>query len=118
MQVQQIGGLLAHLGGHSRSVSALLRSLSRQLTGLREPIAFKPVVARKLPADGRFVSIQKLGYLRLIASGFHKSVNLISFNLAGMLAGHGQLRLAGQDALNIKHYQPPSHQLIKVTLRA
>ena len=118
LQAQQIGGLLAHPGGHSRSVSALLRSLGRQLTSLHRPIAFKPAVARKLPADGRFVSIQQLGNLSLIVSGFHKGVDLISFNLAEMFVGHGQLRLAGQEALNAKHSQPPSPQLIKVALRA
>lgn len=118
LQAQQMSGLLAHPGGHSRSVSALLRSLGPQLTGLLGPIAFKPAVARKLPADGGLVSIQQLGNLSLIVSGFHKGVDLISFNLAEMFVGHGQLRLAGQEALNAKHSQPPSPQLIKVALRA
>jgi len=59
----------------------------------------------------------QLGDLRLIVSGFHKGVDLISFNLAEMFVGHGQLRLAGQEALNAKHSQPPSPQLIKVALR-
>ena len=118
LQAQKIGRLLAHPGGHSRSVSALLRSLSRQLTGLLGPIAFKPAVARELPADSRFVSIQQLGDLSLIVSGFHKGVDLISFHLAEMFVIHGQLRLAGQEALNAKHSQSPSPQLIKVALRA
>jgi hypothetical protein len=38
--------------------------------------------------------------------------------LAKMFVVHGQLRLAGQEALNAKHSQPPSLQLIKVALRA
>ena len=118
LHAQQIGRLLAHPGGHSRSVSALLRSLGRQLTGLLGPIAFKPAVARELPADSRFVSIQQLGNLSLIVSGFHKGVDLISFHLAEMFVIHGQLRLAGQEALNAKHSQPLSPQLIKVALRA
>ena len=118
LQAKQMGGLLAHPGGHSPSVAALLRSLDRQLTGLLGPIAFKPAVARKLPADGQFVSIQQLGNLSLIVSSFHKGVDLISFNLAEMFVIHWQLRLAGQEALNAKHSQPPSPQLIKVALRA
>ena len=69
-------------------------------------------------ADGGLVSIQQLGNLSLIVSCFHKGVDLISFNLAEMFVGHGQLRLAGQEALNAKHPQPPSPQLIKVALRA
>jgi len=41
----------------------------------------------------------------------------------GCLVSHldydpGQLRLAGQEALNAKHSQPPSLQLLKVALRA
>jgi hypothetical protein len=64
------------------------------------------------------VSIQQLGNLSLIVSGFHKGVDLISFHLAEMFVIHGQLRLAGQEALNAKHSQPPSPQLIKVALRA
>jgi hypothetical protein len=28
----------------------------------------------------------------------------------------GELRLAGQEAMNAKHPQPPNHQLIKVAL--
>ena len=118
LHAQQIGGLLANPGRHTSRVSALLRSLGRQLTGLLGPIAFKPAVARKLPADGGLVSIQQLGNLSLIVSGFHKGVDLISFNLAEMFVVHGQLRLAGQEALNAKHSQPPSLQLIKVALRA
>ena len=118
LQAQKIGRLLAHPGGHTSGVSALLRSLGRQLTGLLGPIAFKPAVARELPADSRFVSIQQLGNLSLIVSGFHKGVDLISFHLAEMFVIHGQLRLAGQEALNAKHSQPPSPQLIKVALRA
>ena len=118
LQAQQIGGLLAHPGGHSSSVSPFLRSLGRQLTGLLGPIAFKAPIARKLSADGRFVSIQQLGDPSLIVSGFHKGVDLISFNLAEMFVVHRQLRLAGQEALNAKHSQPPSLQLIKVALRA
>jgi hypothetical protein len=43
-------------------------------------------------------------------------MNLISFSLAEMFIGHGQLRLAGQEALNAKHSQPPTPQLIKVAL--
>ena len=118
LQAQKIGRLLTHPGGHRSGVSALLRSLGRQLTGLLGPIAFKPAVARELPADGRFVSIQQLGNLSLIVSGFHKGVDLISFHLAEMFIVHGQLRLAGQEALNAKHTQPSSPQLIKVALRA
>jgi hypothetical protein len=51
-------------------------------------------------------------------SGFHKGVDLISFNLAEMFVVHGQLRLADQEALNARHSQPPLLQLIKVALRA
>ena len=118
LHAKHIGGLLTHPGGHRSGVSALLRSLGRQLTGLLGPIAFKPAVARKLPADGGLVPIQQLGDLSLIVSGFHEGVNLISFSLAEVFVFHKQLRLPGQEALNAIHPQPPNHQLIKVALRA
>jgi hypothetical protein len=53
-----------------------------------------------------------------IVSDFHKGVDLISFNLAEMFVVHGQLRLAGQEALNAKHAQQPTLQLIKVAFHA
>ena len=80
LQAQRMGGLLAHPGEHSRSVSALLRSLGLQLTGLLGLIAFKPAGARKLPTDGGLVSVQYLGYLRLTVSSFHNGVILIFFS--------------------------------------
>ena len=118
LQFKQAGGLLSHPGRHCGCVPAFLRTLGRSCAGLLWPVTLKAPIARKLSADGRFVSIKQLGDLSLIVSGFHKGVDLISFNLAEMFVVHGQLRLAGQEALNAKHSQPPSLQLIKVALRA
>ena len=118
LQLKQAGGLLSHPGRHCGCVPAFLRTLGRSCAGLLWPVSFKAPIARKLSADGRFVSIQQLGDLSLNVFGFHKGVDLISLNLAEMFVGHGQLRLAGQEALNAKHSQPPSPQLIKVALRA
>ena len=78
----------------------------------------RAAVAMQLPADGVLVSVQQFGTLRLIESGFHERMNLISLSLAEVFVGHKQLRLPGQEALNAKHPQPPSHQLFKVAPRA
>jgi hypothetical protein len=59
-------------------------------------------------ANSGHFPIQPLVYLRLIMSCFHKGVNLISFGLAAMFLVHKQLRLAGKNALNAKHSQPPN----------
>ena len=48
------------------------------LLGAVTPIAG---IAPNLPADGRLMPIQKLGYLALGFSVFHEDVNLISFSL-------------------------------------
>ena len=72
---------------------------------------FTPTVMDQVPA-------QQFGNLRLIVSGLHERVNLISFSLAEVFVGHTQLRLPGQEALNAKHPQPLNHQLFKVALRA
>jgi hypothetical protein len=63
------------------------------------------------------VSIKQLDDLSLIVSGYHKGVDLISLNLAEMFVVEGQLRLAGQEAMNAKHSQPSLLQLIKFALR-
>jgi len=39
---------------------------------------------------------QRFGALRLIVSGFHEGVNLMSFSLAEVFVGHKLLRLPGQ----------------------
>jgi hypothetical protein len=99
----------------------ILRPLQKgriTLSSLLRAVTARTSVTDKLPTDGNLVPVQYLGYLRLIVSGFHKGVNLISFSLAEMFVGHGQVRLAGQEALNAKHSQLPSPQLIKVALRA
>jgi hypothetical protein len=79
--------------------------------------SLKAAIARKLPADGRFMSIKQLSDQSLIVSSFHKGVDLLSFKLAEMFVVHWQLRLAGQEALNAKYSQLPSLQLIKIELR-
>ena len=64
-------------------------------------------VAIKRLADGGLVPIQQLGYLRLVVSGFHEGVYLVSFSLAEMFVFHKQLRVQDQEALNATHPQPP-----------
>jgi hypothetical protein len=94
--------------GGTDSFPALLRKIGRNCKGLLWPVAFKDPIGEKLLADDRFVSIQQLGVLSLIMSDFHKGLDQIPFNLAEMFIVHGQLRLAGQEALNAKHSQPSS----------
>jgi len=60
------------------------------LLGAVTPIAG---IAPNLPADGRLMPIQKLGYLALDFSVFHEDINLISFFLAKVLIGHGYFDL-------------------------
>jgi hypothetical protein len=45
----------------------------------------------QLTTDGELVPVQQFGYFRLFVSGFHNGVNLISFSLAEVFVGHGQL---------------------------
>ena len=89
LQSKQAGGLLSHPGQHCGCIPAFLRTLGRSCAGLLWPVAFKAPIARKLTADGRFVSIQQLGDLSMIVFGLHKGVDLISFNLAEMFVVHG-----------------------------
>jgi hypothetical protein len=103
--------------GHA-CVATVLPSIGRHLASLLGSITPRASITTQLPTDGGLVPIQQFGYFRLIVSGFHKGVNLISFSLAEVFVGHKQLRLPGQEALNAKHPQPPNHPLFKVALRA
>ena len=98
-------------------IATILCSIGRLLASLFGTVAPRAAVATHLPADGGLVPVQQFGNLRLIVSGLHERVNLISFSLAEVFVGHKQLRLPGQEALNAKHPQPPNHQLFKVALR-
>jgi hypothetical protein len=118
LNAQQSTGSLTYPWLNSWSIATVLRSIGRHLASLLGAVTPRASIAAQLPADGGLVPIQQLGDLRLIVSGFHKGVNLISFSLAEVFVGHKQLRLPGQEALNAKHPQPPNHQLFKVALRA
>ena len=119
LNAQQSTGSFTYPWLNSWSIATPLRSsIGRHLTSLLGVVTPRASVAAQLPTDGGLVPFQQLGDLRLIVSGFHKSVNLISFSLAEVFVGHKQLRLPGQEALNAKHPQPPNHQLFKVALRA
>ena len=68
-------------------------------SALDQPISNKPAwggaprasVTAQLPTGGGLVPVQQFGYLRLILSSFHEGANLISFSLAEMFVGYGQL---------------------------
>jgi hypothetical protein len=108
LQFKQTGGLLSHPERHFGSFTAFLKTLGRSGTVLFWPVTFKGPIARKLPADGRFMAIKQLADFSWIVSSFHKGLDWISYNLAEMFVVHGQLRLAGQEALNAKRSHPPS----------
>ena len=117
LQLKQQLRLVIHPSWHRVGGTAVLLSSSRHLTSLLGAVIARASITAQLTTDGGLVSVQHLGYLRLIVSGFHERVNLISFSLAEVFVGHRQLRLPGQEALNAKHPQPANHQLIKVALR-
>jgi hypothetical protein len=118
LNAQQSTGSFTYPWLNSWSIATALHSIGRHLTSLLGALAPRASVTAQLPTDGGLVPIQQLGDLRLIMSGFHEGVNLISFSLAEVFVGHKQLRLPGQEALNAKHLQPPNHQLFKIALRA
>ena len=81
------------------------------------PVVLRDPAAIKIPADGRFVSMQQVGDLSLIEFGFHICVDLISFNLADMFEVDGRLGLVVQESFNAKHCQLHSVQLINASPR-
>jgi hypothetical protein len=101
--------LLMHPHRHRAGIATILCSTGRLLASLFGAVAPRAAVATQLPADGGLVPVQKFGNLRLILSGLHERVNLISFSLAEVFEGHKQLRMTGQEALNTKHPEPPNN---------
>jgi hypothetical protein len=89
LHAQQGIGLLFHPRRSRAGVAAVLRSNGRHLASLLRAVTPRSIVTAQLPTDGGLVMVQHLGYLKLIVSGFHESVNLISFSLAEMFVGHG-----------------------------
>ena len=118
LQAQQSVRLLFHQGRYCVGIADVLRTFSGYFTRLLGTVLPKADIATQLPADAGLMPIQQLGYLRLIVSGFHEDVNLMSFSLAEVFVGHKRLRLLGQEALNAKHPKRPNLQFVKVALRA
>ena len=56
--------------------------MTRQLTGLFRPVATAARIATQLTADRGLAAAEQVCNLCDVVSGFHKAVNLISFNLA------------------------------------
>ena len=118
MQLQQFTSLKPNPRGNLTSIATSFRSLCCQLAGLIRAIALCTAVTRKFTTNAGLMALKYLGNLGLAEPSFHKGVNLIRFGLDDMIVIHRQLRMASQQALNVKHSQPPNHQLIKVALRA
>jgi hypothetical protein len=88
---QQMASLTPRPRLNSRCIAAVKRPLGRYLAGLPGAVTSCARVATQLSTDGGFVPVKQSGYLRLVVSGFHEGVNLISFSLAEVFVGHKQL---------------------------
>ena len=108
LQSRQGTGMFFHQWRQRARIATLLGMSHRQFTGLLQTVTARACVAARLAADRGLMASNQAGDLRDVVLGFHKSGNLVSFNLTEVFVIHRQLRLAGQDALNAKHPQPPS----------
>jgi hypothetical protein len=81
-------------------------------------IASKTIVTIERSDDGGIVQVKHQGFLSMIVSSFHESVNLLSFCLADVFVLHKQVRQFGQEALFAINHQPHGHKLINVELCA
>ena len=82
LQLQQRSGLRLHPRRHQRGIATALCTLTRQLTGLFRPVATAARIATQLATDRGLAAAEQVCNLCDVVSGFHKAVNLISFNLA------------------------------------
>ena len=90
LNAQQSTGSFTYPWLNSWSIAAVLRSIGRHLASLLGAVTPRASVAAQLPTDGGLVPVQQFGYLRLIVSGFHKGMNLISFSLAEVFVSQKQ----------------------------
>ncbi len=91
LHAQQGIGFIFHPRRYRAGVATVLQSMRRHLASLLGAVTARASVTAQFPTDGGLVPVQQFGYLRLIVSGFHKGVNLISFSLAEVFVGHKQL---------------------------
>ena len=88
LEPQQRTGLLFHPWRKRAGVTARFGAFAGKFTSLFGFIASTPGIATQLATDRGLVSSKKLRNLRDVVLGFHKAVNLISFNLAEVFVIH------------------------------
>ena len=69
-------------------IAARLGAFAVKFTGLVGSVASTPGIAAQLATDRGLVASRRSGNLRDVVLGFHKAVNLISFNLAEVFVIH------------------------------
>ncbi len=65
-------------------VMARFRRFAGKFTGLLGSVAWTFGIAAQLATDRGLVSSKQLGNLRDVVLGFHKAINLISYNVGGV----------------------------------
>ena len=82
LQPRQRTGLLFQPERKRVGVAARFRAFAGKFTGLFGSVASTPGITAQLATDRGLVSSKQLRNLRDVVLGFHKALNLISFNLA------------------------------------
>jgi hypothetical protein len=95
LKLKQQTSLLMHPHRQRAGIATILCSIGRLLASLLGAVAPRAAVATHLPVDGGLVTVQQFSNLRLIMSGIHERVKMISFGLAEVFVGHKQLRQSG-----------------------
>ena len=88
LQSQQGTGLFFHPRRHRVRITTLLGALNRQFADLLGAVAARACITAQFAADRGLVASDQVGDLRDAVLGFHKAVNLISFNLAEVFVIH------------------------------
>ena len=88
LKPQQRTGLLFHPWRKRVGVAAQFRAFAGKFTGLFGSVASTPGITTQLATDHELASFNQLGNLRDVVLGFHKTGNLVSFNLAEVFVIH------------------------------
>ena len=80
-----------HIGINASGIATILGPLYSKSIGFFEAVLAAPFVSNNLSRNGRGPTAKILGNFGAIQSFFHNAKNLISFALAEVFLGHGNL---------------------------
>jgi hypothetical protein len=88
LKPQKLASLLSHPGHKCVGITARFRAFAGEFRGLFGPVASTPSISTQMATNRGLISSKQSGNLRDVVLSFHKTVNLITLNLAEVFVIH------------------------------